>query len=243
MTKTETLDEKWAGRRREPGAFTRRRWNQKIFLSMAGVGMTIGYLGSPYLDKLIIMTLGAEWIWVIRVTLPVIAVIVLERCLNKWDKSWLAGHIAERMVGDCINTVLTRKGYAVAHGATSKKGGDIDHLIATPAILWIVETKLHRVKKKYFGETLDTLRQKYKSLEQHWGEKVPVKLVLVVTDNKGMKLKDQYIDDGEEDVWVWNIEDFKKNLIKEVQNIGHKTPSATMERVRKEIWKLAEEQN
>ena len=49
---------------------------------------------------------------------------------------------AERNVGGLIEYGITAPGCAIAHSVTEiAEIGDIDHLVATPGCLWVVETK------------------------------------------------------------------------------------------------------
>ena len=60
-------------------------------------------------------------------------------------------------VGQGIEGAITAPGCAVAHSVTGVgKGGDIDHLVATPGKLWVIETKVSRIKsKKRFSRALE----------------------------------------------------------------------------------------
>ena len=65
------------------------------------------------------------------------------------------GAAAERKVGGSIEYALTAPGCAVAHSVTAvAEVGDIDHLVATPDTLWVVETKYRMVPRERFGEVL-----------------------------------------------------------------------------------------
>ena len=62
---------------------------------------------------------------------------------------------AEERVGEAIEYALTRAGCAVAHGVTViAREGDIDHLVATPTRLWVLETKSGRLPRTAFATTL-----------------------------------------------------------------------------------------
>lgn len=65
------------------------------------------------------------------------------------------GARAEERVGQAIEYALTAEPCAVAHHVEGiARIGDIDHLVATPCGLWVVETKHGRVPKRRFRETL-----------------------------------------------------------------------------------------
>lgn len=65
------------------------------------------------------------------------------------------GARAEETIGQAIEYALTRDACAVAHHVEEiARVGDIDHLVATPAGLWVIETKHGRIPKAEFAETL-----------------------------------------------------------------------------------------
>jgi len=67
------------------------------------------------------------------------------------------GMRAEETIGQAIEYALTRDTCAVAHHVEDEditRVGDIDHLVATPEGLWVIETKHGRVPKSQFRETL-----------------------------------------------------------------------------------------
>ena len=100
---------------------------------------------------------GPEWtIWFVLLpgaVLPVVA-------LYKWQRGWRVGDMkkgarAEERIGQVIEYALTRERCAVAHDVEEvARVGNIDHLVATPQRLWVIETKHGRVPKAQFRETL-----------------------------------------------------------------------------------------
>ena len=65
------------------------------------------------------------------------------------------GEDAEVRAGQFIEHALTAPDCAVAHSVTAiARIGDIDHLVATPVRLWVIETKYRRVPREHFPEVL-----------------------------------------------------------------------------------------
>ena len=65
------------------------------------------------------------------------------------------GARAEERIGQAIEYALTAERCAVAHHVEGiARIGDIDHLVATPRGLWVIETKHGRVPERRFRETL-----------------------------------------------------------------------------------------
>ena len=103
---------------------------------------------------------GPDWIvWL--VLLP--GVWFFGQALYKLKRGWplrnmRKGASAEQKVGQAIEYALTRDRCAVAHNVEEiAKIGDIDHLVATPSGLWVIETKYGRVPKPEFERTLQRI--------------------------------------------------------------------------------------
>ena len=89
------------------------------------------------------------------------------------------GAHAEETIGQAIEYALTRDGCAVAHNVEGiAQVGDIDHLVATPRGLWVIETKHGRVPKSEFGETLRRIARNVEGVRA-WAPGTPVTGCLV----------------------------------------------------------------
>ena len=145
--------------RRNPGAWLRERLLDRV-VEVALLGaMGIAWLCGAAVALLV--ALGPwprpEWtIWLVLLpgaVLPVVA-------LYKWQRGWRVGDMkkgarAEERIGQVIEYALTRERCAVAHDVEEVASvGNIDHLMATPQGLWVIETKHGRVPKAQFRETL-----------------------------------------------------------------------------------------
>ena len=65
------------------------------------------------------------------------------------------GEDAEVRAGQFIEYALTAPSCAIAHSVTGiARVGDIDHVVATPARLWVIETKYRRVPREHLPEAL-----------------------------------------------------------------------------------------
>ena len=86
--------------------------------------------------------------------------VFLVAALYRWQRGWRlsdmkTGAHAEETIGQAIEYALTRGSCAVAHDVEEvARVGNIDHLVATPQGLWVIETKHGRVPKSQFRETL-----------------------------------------------------------------------------------------
>ena len=163
-----TLSVSTPGHRRTAGGwlygkmFTR----QIAFLVAACLftGLLIGYLTSEWL-----LTLPFS----LLISLFGIGVFGYGIWLIGWRlDEWEMGSDGEERTGQAIEQALAAKHCAVAHNVTEIRGtiGDIDHLVATPGVLWVVETKYHRVPKNYFPEVLRRIRQNVRAI-RNWADK------------------------------------------------------------------------
>ncbi len=75
---------------------------------------------------------------------------------GRWNiENIIKGLKSEQYVGASIEYALMHKGCAVAHSVRDMaKVGDIDHLVATPRRIWVIETKYRRVPSRKFQEVL-----------------------------------------------------------------------------------------
>ena len=146
--------------KRNPGEWLRDRLFDRVvqaaLLGMGGIGWLLG-------AGLVLWTTRGpsqavpEWmVW--SMLLPGAG--FLMAALYKAKRGWRLpdmrkGARAEETIGQAIEYALTRDACAVAHHVEEiARVGDIDHLVATPSGLWVIETKHGRVPKSEFAETL-----------------------------------------------------------------------------------------
>lgn len=146
--------------RRNPGEWLRDRLLGRavdtVFLATLGMGWLGG--AAAVLWTTLVGGFGAGWtIWFVLL-LPGGAFVgaALYRARSGWRVTDMKkGAQAEETVGQAIEYALTREACAVAHNVEEiAKVGDIDHLVATPRGLWVIETKHGRVPASEFPETL-----------------------------------------------------------------------------------------
>ena len=104
---------------------------------------------------------------------------------------------AEARVGHAIEWALSSYACAVAHNVMDLgRGGDIDHLVATPRGLWVIETKYSRVNDRRFPHTLRSITRNVNDVRKRLPN-VNVTGCLVFATNPG-KVSPSYDFDGEE---------------------------------------------
>ncbi len=95
-------------------------------------------------------------------------------------------------MGEAIEYALTRAGCAVAHGVTViAREGDIDHLVATPTHLWVLETKNGRLPQAAFAATLRRIARNVEAVRS-WAPEVEVRGALVFGGTAPVKAQETY---------------------------------------------------
>ena len=135
-------------------------------LSMAVVGFALGFMvrGLPLFDGL--AGDGASW------ALLGAMVLVLGGLYAYWlrvDATWLRGMMAERQVGDLIDHAVAQRGCAFAHDVKEALGGrgNVDHVVMTPAGVWVVETKAGWLNKRRFPPALRQAAENAERVRRH----------------------------------------------------------------------------
>lgn len=165
------------------------------------------------------MLLGAgvyPWVGVVPVLGTGIAALAGAACFWIWRRrrrqSFSKGHIAERQVGRALEQAITAKGCAIAHNVmTVVDAGDIDHIIATPRRVWVVETKYRRLPKDAFGKALARLHVCRRKVEALFppGTTVSACLILAYEDG-GVRLERDGIE-------VFNNKTFRTDFLRRLR--------------------------
>ena len=147
--------------RRNAGSFVREKLLKQSFYLLVVVGFLMG-LGIASLAQYTGAWLGFPWLSLPIAAVGLIALIALcylRRDSNRWSLENLEkGLDAENYVGQLIERAITAENCAVSHSVTSiAKVGDIDHLVATPRSLWVIETKYKKVPKQKLPEVLSRI--------------------------------------------------------------------------------------
>ena len=224
--------------RRDAGSYLRRKMVRLSMLEMARAGILVGLGIGP------LFFLAGKWIgpvWSVVAYLATAAAVyfavrALDRSSFRWNLDNLRrGLDAETRVAQAIEYAITAENCAVAHSVTEiAKVGDIDHIVATPVAIWVIETKYRRVPRKSFPEVLSRIAANTEAVRQ-WapaGTTVRGCLVLAYEDNQ-FKPEARA---GNEKIAVYTektLGDFRRELRKEAR--GGQLPD---ERVATEIWKL-----
>ena len=165
----------------------------------------------------------------------VAVVLVLRRTQSTWGR----GLVAEKRVGDRIEHALVRPGCAFAHDVKEALGGpgNVDHVVLTPAGVWVVETKAGWLDK---GPFKDALRQTAANVERVRrnlnAPDVAVRGALVIADNQERYESDR--DWKDEPVTAFRVVSFWRRLQQECDADGQGIESEKGESLADKVWSL-----
>jgi predicted nucleic acid-binding Zn finger protein len=177
--------------------------------------------------------LGVIGAYVAAAAAVYLAVRALLRPSSRWSlDNLIKGERAEQRVGQAIEYAITASNCAVAHSVTEiAKVGDIDHLVATPAAIWVIETKYRKVPKKDFPRVLARIAENTQAVRR-WapdGSTVRGCLVLAFED----KFHKKNFGFGKETITAYN----PAQLAREMSTEAGRERSLD-ERVATDIWRL-----
>ncbi len=219
------------------GSFLRDNMVRLRLWGMLGAGILLG------LSAGLLFFTAARWIGPFGVLVAYaaaaaavfLAVRSLLRPSGRWSLDNLTkGESAEKRAGQAIEHALAAKNCAVAHSVTEvAKVGDIDHLVATPAAIWVIETKYRRVPPKDFPGVLARIAANMDAVRR-WapdGSTVRGCLVLAFED----KINRRNYESGEETITV-----FTPTLLVREMSAEAGRERTLDERVATDIWRLGQ---
>ena len=227
------------------GSFVRRKLFESALLSTGGAGIYVGLA-----IGLVIYLVFPRWIsygwgfaaYVIALAASYIAIRVMERPSSWWNfENLKKGVDAETRVGQIIEYAITAENCAVAHSVTEiAKVGDIDHIVATPVAIWVIETKYKRVPVSSFNEVLNRIAANVDAVRQWAPGGPPVRGCLVLayeeTDPKKKIVEGNKWNGGIEKITVYTEESLA-TLMREIRQEARGTRLLD-EQITKGIWKL-----
>ena len=207
--------------------------------AMAVVGFAWGIVvgGMPPMANLV---QASPW-WSVLGILSVmgLAYVVVVLVLRRTQSTWGRELTAERRVGDRIEHALVRPGCAFAHDVKEALGGpgNVDHVVLTPAGVWVVETKAEWLDE---GPFKDALRQAAANVERVRrnlnAPDVPVRGALVIADNQEPYEADH--DWKDEPVTAFRVVSFWRRLQQECDAVGQGVEIQKGESLARKVWSL-----
>jgi len=164
------------------------------------------------------------------------AVRTLDRRSFRWNFDNLQkGWKAETRVAQAIEYAIAAENCAVVHSVTKiAKVGDIDHVVATPSAIWVIETKHNRVPKDIFPKVLSGIAANMGAVREWAPAGTTVRGCLVLAYERE-QFKPVALA-GKEKIAVYTektLGDFRSELRKEAR--GRQLPD---EQVATDVWKL-----
>lgn len=207
-------------RRREAGFFLRGRMREFAFErnNLRGVclGLGLGLVVYVVFPQLI----GYKWGIASLLGLLIAFYITnckIERSSSEWSVGKLEiGEAAETRVGQTIEYSITSENCAVAHSVTEiAKVGDIDHLVATPVAVWVIESKYRKVPKKKFAKVLSRIAANTDAVRQWAPAGTTVRGCLVLAYES--KLSKRNYSHRKEQILAYTPDRLQKEIEREVR--------------------------
>ena len=146
--------------KRNPGQWLRSQIRERGFRAILIFGFGVGWLTATVITTWSGLPIGPTVLFGVGACICAIGLWRILSRIGKTTESWRfedmrKGAHSEERIGAAIEYALTQPYCAVAHGVKDiAKVGDIDHLIATPQRIWVVESKYRRLPRNKFPETL-----------------------------------------------------------------------------------------
>ena len=162
---------------------------------------------------------------------------------QKGANGWRLGDMrkgahSEERIGAAIEDALTQPSCAVAHGVMDiAREGDIDHLIATPRRIWVVESKYGRLPQREFAKTLRRIVVNVNAVSE-WQPNVEVVGCLVFGGDSKVEAGSRYTRDGRQILCFKDPKSLAQQLRMEAGE-----ERTVPEGVARKVWSLANAQD
>ena len=230
------------GRKNPAGGWLLQRVMLRFVLATMGVsGLTAFVLGFfvrqvPVVDRIV----GELPEWAPSSAAGVVVVAasaILWLFMVRTDSSWHRGLAAERRVGDRIEHAIVRNGCAFAHDVKESlgPGGNVDHVVLTPAGVWVVETKAAWLREDRFKDALRQVAGNVQRVRGRLATPLPVRGALVIADDAKPYEKD--FDWQGQPIKAFRLGSFWRRLREEC-NGDAVAPPSELEALARKVWDL-----
>lgn len=227
-------------RKNTAGAWLRgevlRRITLAGVLGMAVVGFGLGYIVRGLLPLSDVA--GGLGSWVVA-GVTVLAFGAFYAYCHRVEATWGRGLQAEREVGDLIEHAVAQPGCAFAHDVKEALGaaGNVDHVVMTPAGVWVVETKAAWLSKRKFPAALRQVAENVGRVRRHLGTSLPVRAALVIAERSNDAHEADHDWNGEP-VKAFGAKAFWRVLRAERAQVCERGESSETKRVERRVWAL-----
>ena len=222
--------------RRNAGAFLRGKRVKFLMLGMGGTGIYFGLAIGWLLYAVFPQWIGYGWgfaAYIAALAAVYISIRVVDRPSSRWNfENLRKGENAETRVGQIIEYAITTENCAVAHSVTEiARVGDIDHIVATPLAVWVIETKYKRVPGTSFPEVLSRIAKNTNAVRQWAPAGTTVRGCLVLAYETAIKRRNY--SHGNEKITAYTPELLMREMRHEAR-----AKRLLDARITKDIWKL-----
>ena len=230
------------GRKNPAGGWLMERVLLRFVLSTMGVfglsGFVVGFMVRewPVVDRVVAQL--PFWATPIAAgAIFVSAVVAWSLSMVRTDSTWHRGLAAERRVGDRIEHALVRRGCAFAHDVKEAigSGGNVDHVVLTPAGVWVVETKAAWLDDARFQQALRQVSNNVKRVRGKLATSLPIRGALVIADDRNAYESD--FDSNGVPITAFRLVSFWKRLEEECNGDGD-APPEELESLARKVWGL-----
>lgn len=231
------------GRKNTAAGWLRREILRRVtstgMLVMVITGFLMGFLirGLPMLDVLDWNLAAWGMLGVVSLVCGALFLLIsrIELSADKLNRGWEA----ERRVGDLIEHAVAQPGCAFAHDVKEAIGGsgNVDHVVMTPAGVWVVETKSGWLSKKRFPKALRQAAGNARRVSRHLETALPVRGALVIDGGENGSFEGEFDWKGEP-VKVFGTKAFWRVLRHERQRGASLVPTPETSGVEKKVWSL-----
>lgn len=232
--------------KKKAGSFIQEKLVKSNLLGVGGAGIYVGLAIGLLLYFVFPRWIGYGWgiaAYVVALAAIYIAIRVIERP-SSWGnfEKLKKGVDAETRVGNIIEYAVTAESCAVAHSVTgiAKVVGDIDHIVATPVAIWVIETKFKAVPSNKFNEVLNRIATNVDVVRQWAPGSPPVRGCLVLayeeTEFKKKIFEGNKENGGIENITVYtqvSLATFRHELREEARG-----ELSLDQQIAKRVWKL-----
>lgn len=231
--------------KKNAGSFIQGKLVKSTLLGVGGAGIYVGLAIGLLLYFVFPRWIGYGWgfaAFVVALAAIYIAIRVIERP-SSWGnfENLKKGVDAETRVGNIIEYAITAESCAVAHSVTEiAKVGDIDHIVATPVAIWVIETKYKAVPPNKLNEVLNRIATNVDAVRQWAPGSPPVRGCLVLayeeTEFKKKIFEGNKKNGGIEKITVYtrdSLATFRREMREEAR--GRRSLD---QQIAKRVWKL-----
>ena len=166
------------------GAFVRRKRNELLVITVAGAGAIMGLSVGTVFHQLIGVWLGALSALGAVLVVAVVVLLSIRSLERRHPGNADSGEKAETLAAQVIEHALTAPDCALARSVVAiARARDIDHLVATPVRLWVIETKHRRGPRERFPEVLRRIADNTTAVWEWAPAGTPVRGCLVLADD------------------------------------------------------------